>query len=128
MLDNLKFPQMSGRVTFVQHMVASMLRMKPIVAVREGRLEPADKVRTRQKALDRLVALVAEEYGDVPVHLAIMHARAPETAQKLLELARSRLQVVSEMVTPLSTSVAVHLGPGTTGIVAYPATASGGEG
>ncbi len=89
MLDNLKFPQMSGRVTFVQHMVASMLRMKPIVAVREGRLEPADK---------------------------------------LLELARSRLQVVSEMVTPLSTSVAVHLGPGTTGIVAYPATASGGEG
>lgn len=122
MLDNLKFAQMSGRVTFVQQMLASMLRMKPIIAVRDGELVPADRVRTKARAMDRMVQLVADEYGHGPVHLAIMHARAPATAQQLLALARERLDVVSEMVTSLATSVAVHLGPGTVGIVAYPAT------
>ncbi len=121
MLDNLKFAQMSGRVTFVQQMVASMLRMKPIVAVRDGELVPADRVRTRGRAMQRMVQLVANEYKDRPVHVAIMHARAPESAQQLLTLARQHLNIVSEMVTTLATSVAVHLGPGTTGIVAYPA-------
>ncbi len=121
MLDNLKFAQMSGRVTFVQQMVASMLRMKPIIAVKEGELVPAERVRTRARALERMVGLVADEYGDRPVHIAVMHARAPETARRLLDLARSRLTIVSEMITSLATSVAVHLGPGTTGIVAYPA-------
>lgn len=121
MLDNLKFPQMSGRVTFVQQAVASMLRLKMIVAVRAGRLVPTDKVRTRHRALERLVQLVAEEYGQRPLHIASMHAKAPETMQRLLALARQRLNVVSEITTSLATSVAVHLGPGTVGIVAYPA-------
>ncbi len=121
MLDNLKFPQMSGRVTFVQQVVASMLRLKMIVAVRAGHLVPTDKVRTRQRALDRLVQLVAEEYDRRPLHIGSMHAKAPETMQRLLNLARKRLNVVSEITTSLATSVAVHLGPGTVGIVAYPA-------
>lgn len=121
MLDNLKFAQMSGRVTFVQQMMASMLRMKPIIAVKDGELVPAERVRTRARALEHMVGLVADEYGDRPVHIAIMHAKAPETARRLLDLARSRLTVVSEMITGLAISVAVHLGPGTTGIVAYPA-------
>ncbi len=121
MLDNLKFAQMSGRVTFVQQMAASLLRLKPIVAVRKGYLEPADKVRTVKRALGRLVSLVADEYGDRPVHVAVMHAQAPERAKELLELARDRLDVVDEMVTPLATSIAVHFGPGTVGIVSYPA-------
>ncbi len=121
MLDNLKFAQMSGRVTFVQHMAASLLRLKPIVAVREGRLEQADKVRTLRRALERLVGRVAEEYGSVPVHVAVMHARVPERATALLRLAEARLRVADKMVTPLATSIAVHFGPGTVGIVAYPA-------
>ncbi len=128
MLDNLRFAQMSGRVTFVQHMMASMLRLKPIVTVRDGILEPVDRVRTRQRALERLVALVAEEYGHGPVHVAVVHARAPETAQRLLALAQERLSLASHMVTPLSTAVAVHLGPGTVGIVAYPADQGGHTG
>lgn len=121
MLDNLKFAQMSGRVTFVQQMVASMLRMKPIVAVREGELVPAARVRTRGRALERMVEQVASEYGDRPLHVAVMHARAPENARQLWEIVRARLRVATEMTTGLATSVAVHLGPGTTGIVAYPA-------
>ncbi len=122
MLDNLKFAQMSGRVTFVQQMVASMLRVKPIVAVRDGLLQPADRVRTRQKALDRLVDLVAAEYGEVPVHVALVHARAPETVAQLAARVRERLNARTLWHASLSTAVAVHLGPGTVGIVAYPAT------
>ena len=120
MLDNLKFPQMSGRITFVQHMVASMLRMKPLITVEDGLLVPVERVRTRARAMQRMADLVAEEFGDRPVRLAIAHARSPETAQQLLAMARERLNVVADMVLPLAISIAVHFGPGALGIVVCP--------
>ncbi len=120
MLDNLKFPQMSGRITFVQHMVASMLRMKPLITVEDGLLVPVERVRTRTRAMQRMADLVAEEFGDRPVRLAIAHARSPETAQQLLAMARERLNVVADMVLPLAISIAVHFGPGALGIVVCP--------
>lgn len=121
-LDNLKFAQMSGRVTFVQHMVASMLRLKPIVGVKDGLLVPVDRVRTRRVAIERLVGLVADEYGEHPLHVAVVHAKAVDAAQALLEQAQKRLRVISHFMADLSPAVAVHLGPGTVGIVAYPET------
>ncbi len=120
MLDNLKFPQMSGRITFVQHMVASMLRMKPLITVVNGELMPVERVRTRTRAFQRMVDLVAEEFGSRPVRLAIAHARSPETAQQLLTMASERLNTVTQMVLPLAISIAVHFGPGALGIVVCP--------
>jgi len=122
MLDDLKFAQMSGRVGAVQQIAASVLRLKPIIAVENGLLVPLDRVRTHKRAVQRLITAVAEGCGRQPVHLAVVHARALANAQHLLALARERLDVRNAFVTPLSTSVAVHLGPGTLGLVAYPAT------
>lgn len=128
MLDNLKFAQMSGRVTAIQHVVASVLRLKPIIAVRDGLLAPVDRVRTHQRALLRLVSLLREEHGARPVHVAVVHAQAPEHATRLLDLVQEQMHVRTALVTTLSVSVAAHLGPGTLGIVAYPVMQGDGNG
>ena len=120
-LDSLEYARLSGRVRAAQALAASLLRIKPIVELHEGFLDIVDKVRTRSRALEALVQRVKAKIGDRPVHLAVVHARAPQAATWLKERARQLFQVRELITTNLSIAVTVHLGPGTAGLVAYPA-------
>ena len=119
-VDNLEFARLSGRVNALQSMLSSVLRIKPIIVLRDGLLFAADKVRTRQRALEHIVESVRERVGDQKVMLAIVHAADPETARSLVESAKARFNVKEIIMTDLSIPVAAHLGPGAVGIVAYP--------
>jgi fatty acid-binding protein DegV len=96
------------------------LKIKPIILLRDGLLFAADKVRTRQKALDHILEAVRETMGNQKLNLAIVHAADPETARGLVEKARTLFNINELIMTDLSIPVAAHLGPGTVGIVAYP--------
>jgi len=119
-LDNLKFAQMSGRVGALAAMLTSLLKIKPLLRVHDGMFEMSEKVRTRKRAVDRMVALMKERIGDRLANVAVIHAEAPEAASALLERVRSEFRVKELFVEKLSIGVAVHLGPGTLGLVAYP--------
>ena len=120
MLDNLKFAQMSGRVGTLAATFSSLLRVKPVLFVRDGMLELGERVRTRTRALDRLVALVKGRIGDELANIVVVHAEVPEHAAALVERVRSEFRVGELFVTSLSIGLAVHLGPGTVGLVACP--------
>jgi len=116
----LKYLQRSGRVGKLAGALASLLSVKPIIKVEDGLLEAFEKVRTRGKALDRLVELTAQAVGTTePVKLAIAHAEAHEEAEAL----RARLEETfncDEMhVVDLACSLTVHGGPGIIGIISY---------
>ncbi len=117
--DNLKYAVMSGRISAIGSVVASLLDIKPIIELIEGELIPGERVRTRKKAIKRMVAQVRQSVEDRPVRVAAVHAQAPEEAAKLLDEARRQLNAIQAITTTLATSVAVHLGPGTIGLVAY---------
>lgn len=119
-LDNLEFAFLSGRITAMQKTLSSLLNVKPIVVLRDGLLEIGDKVRTRQKALDRILTTVAERIGDHPAHVAVVHAADPTTAQVLCDRIREMVRIKDLIVTDLSIPVAANLGPGAIGIVAFP--------
>jgi len=119
-VDNLEFAQLSGRVNSLQTTISSMLRIKPIIMLRDGLLFAGEKVRTRQKALDRILDCVRERVGQQKIMLAVVHAADPETAQMLVERAKLLFNISESIVTDLSIPVAAHLGPGTVGIVAIP--------
>lgn len=120
-VENLEFSRLSGRINAFQSGLASLLKINPIIELRDGLLYMAQKVRTRQYAMDKIVEDVKNQIGDRKSHLAIVHAACPETAQTLVEKIRSRIPVHGDIViTELSIPVAAHLGPGTIGIVAYP--------
>jgi fatty acid-binding protein DegV len=107
-------------VNALQSTLSSMLKIKPIIQLRDGLLLAGEKVRTRQKALDRILDCVRERVGMKRVYLAVVHAADPETAQLMVEKARRMFNIKELIVTDLSIPVAAHLGPGTIGIVAIP--------
>jgi DegV family protein with EDD domain len=118
-LDDLRFARLSGRVGMAQATLASLLQIKPLLTVQEGRLLIVKRLRSQAQVLRALVDSVAESAGKAPVHLSIVHAQAPETAQEVLRAMQERVQAVEVAIAELSIGIAVHLGPGTVGAVAY---------
>ena len=119
--ENLKYLQMSGRVTNVQAVIGSMLSLKPIITLQEGTLHPAARIRTRAKAIEYMLHLTKEKVADRPTHLAIVHAEAPREAQILMDRARQMFNIRESFVDDLATSLAVHFGPGCLGVISYDA-------
>lgn len=120
-LDTLAYARMSGRVGTMQAALASVLNVKPIAELQDGLLNMTEKVRTRKASLERLVAMIKSEYGDRPVMMTILHARDPQAGQDLLEQARAQFNIKELFLVDLSISLAANFGPGTVGIVVFPA-------
>ncbi len=119
-VDNLEFAHLSGRVNSLQSALSSLLNIKPVIVLRDGLLQMAEKVRTRQKALDRILENARERMGGRKVVMAIVHAADPAMAHEVVEKARRLFNIKEVIITDLSIPVAAHLGPGTIGIIAYP--------
>ena len=119
-LDRLDYARMSGRVGTLQAALASALNVKPIVVLKDGMLQMAERVRTRGRAIDRLLEILHDRFGKEAVNVAVVHARDPQSAQSLLERARKLFNVRELITTELAVSVAANLGPGTVGLIIYP--------
>lgn len=119
-LDTLDYARLNGRVGAIQAVMASLLRVKPIVVLKDGVLEIVEKVRTRQASFDRLLEMVKEAVGEKRVDMTIVHARDLYSAQQLMARAQELFNIRELFLADLSISVAANLGPGTVGIVFQP--------
>jgi DegV family protein with EDD domain len=119
-LDTLEFARLSGRVRTLQAALASILNLKPVVILRDGVLDMADRVRTRRRSLERVLEMLDARFGGQLINAAVVHAQDLPTGQELLEMVRLRFHCQQLILTELSISVAANLGPGTVGVVAYP--------
>ena len=116
-LETLEFLRRGGRIGGAAAFVGSLLDMKPILDLRDGRVEPMERVRTKRKAVDRVLEIiVARATGKSPIRLATLHANAPGEAAALLEKCQQRLGAVEAILCEVSPTVAVHTGPGTVGL------------
>jgi len=116
----LKYVQLSGRIGALGATLASVLNIKPIIILRDGQLFADERVRTRKRALNRMVEMIKEQLGDSPARVAVAHSQSPDDANTLVELTAQALNCDKVWISSLSTSLSAHLGPGTVGIVAYP--------
>lgn len=113
-IETLEFLRRGGRMGGAQAYLGTLLNIKPVLEIREGRIEAVEKVRTRQKALQRLLDMVTERLkGKTHIRLAVTHANSEEEASTLLEKARARLDPVETVCCPLSPVLGTHAGPGT---------------
>ena len=120
-LDNLEYARRSGRVGMLSAALASILNVKPIVVLKDGVLDMVEKVRTRKASLNRVLEMGKEAFGDRLVNLGVVHARDPESAMNLLGEAKKLFNHKDVVQSDLSVSLAINLGPGTVGLVLYPA-------
>jgi DegV family protein with EDD domain len=118
-LDTLEFLRRSGRLTRFQASLGSVLQFKPILTMNAGEFE-MERVRTRSRALARVVELV-EELAPLE-ELTLVHTHAPEAALHLWQDARHLFPTdgrpMSAEVTPV---IGAHIGPGAVGFVAVTA-------
>ncbi len=116
-VDTLEFLHRGGRIGGAQRFIGSALNLKPILALKDGKVEGVDRIRTKRKAHDRILELVSEQVkGQNHLHLAALHANAFEDAETLIERAAATLAPVETMITEVSPVVGTHAGPGTVGL------------
>lgn len=112
-LDTLEYLKRGGRISGAQAAFGSILSVKPIITIVDGVVETADKPRTRGRARQRVIELLAAE----PVERAwVLHSQAPDIGSFADELAMalglSRDAISMSLIGP---SVAPHVGPGAYG-------------
>jgi DegV family protein with EDD domain len=116
-VDTLEYLRRGGRIGGAQAMLGSALNLKPLLELRDGRIESIEKVRTKGKAINRMIELVIERAdGRNPVRLATLHANAEAEAKSALEAAAARLNPVEQILASVSPVIGSHAGPGTVGL------------
>ncbi|HET6846049.1 MAG TPA: DegV family protein, partial [Anaerolineales bacterium] len=116
-VETLEFLHRGGRIGGAARFIGSALNLKPILVLRDGRIEAEDRVRTKSKAVDRVLELVTKAVaGQANIRLATVHANAEAEATELLDRAARIVNPVEKVVTSLSPVVGAHTGPGTVGL------------
>lgn len=116
-VDTLEFLYRGGRIGGGARFLGTALNIKPILELRDGRVEAVERVRTRKRSLARLIELVEERTrGKRPLHLATLHANALSEATELLKTASETLGAVECLLSEVSPAVGTHTGPGTVGL------------
>lgn len=118
-VDNLEFARLSGRISALQGALVSLLRIKPIIVLKDGLLNMSERVRTRLRSLERIVEIVHDRVDQRNLTVAVVHAADPDTAHILYERVMRLFNVKEIVITELAIPVAANLGPGTVGIAAY---------
>lgn len=116
-VDTLEFLHRGGRIGGGARFMGTALNIKPILELRDGKVEALERVRTQTKRLNRLIELVEGQVnGRTPLRLASLNANVPEDARALLEVAAARLGAIEKIESELSPAIGTHAGPGTIGL------------
>ncbi|KGG80581.1 DegV family protein [Caloranaerobacter azorensis] len=113
-VDDLEYLYRGGRVSRTAAFVGSLLNIKPILDVEDGKLIPIEKVRGRKKVLKRMIEIMEERGVDLSNQvIGINHGDDLEGAKKLEEMIRERFGCKKFVVNIIGCAIGAHSGPGT---------------
>lgn len=116
-VDTLEFMRRGGRIGGAAAFLGAALNMKPLLTLHEGKVEALDKVRTKGKAVDRMLDLIEQQIGSRrPLRIGTLQAAAEEEAKALLERAKKRFHPEETVFSEVSPVIGTHVGPGTVGL------------
>ncbi|TMF39317.1 MAG: DegV family protein [Chloroflexi bacterium] len=115
LLDTLRYVEMGGRLSRAQAMIGTMLDLKPLLLVADREIKSVDRVRTRSRAIPRMIEFFRTE---MPVEtLAVMHAQAPGDAEQIARELRRELPDMEIPVGQIGCVLGTHTGPKALGLV-----------
>ena len=110
LLETLEYLQRGGRIGRAQAFLGSLLHIRPILTVREGEVHPLERVRARQRGLERLCQLAAE--CGPPQQVGICHSTTPDDALALAERIQPALAGGRLIQARFGPVLGTHVGPG----------------
>ncbi len=115
--ETLTYLERSAQLGAAQSVLGSMLGIKAMLTMEEGRLIPLEKVQSREDVVDKLYDFVAE-FAHIE-KVGIVQHRYEQTQELFLERLKSGLPKLPPRLLPYPPSLAVHLGPSIMGVVVY---------
>jgi DegV family protein with EDD domain len=120
-VNTLEFLYRGGRIGGAAAFMGHLLNLKPLLELREGKIEAVEKVRTLSKTIDRLLDLVEAKLKNQngPIRLCAIHGNVPDQAEELLNRAVQRFHsssVSDAVISSVSPVIGTHAGPGVLGL------------
>ncbi len=119
-VDTLEYLRRGGRIGGARALLGSVLNIKPVLQVADGRIEPHDRVRTYQRALDRIASEVIAATGETGrrARVVLGHADRLADCRGLADRVREHCEGEPEII-DIGPIVGCHAGPGTIGLSFY---------
>ncbi len=120
-VDTLEYLQRGGRIGGAAALLGTMLKIKPLLHIANGRIEPLEKVRIKQKAVQRMLGLMQEQFGhETEIWCAVTHTNCPGEASELEQTVRSQFNCRQMLSADAGPTIGTHVGPGVLAMAACP--------
>lgn len=116
LVDTLEYLAKGGRIGGATALLGSVLKIKPILILSDGRVDQFEKERTQKHAMMRLIELVKSQASrNGNPYISIMHAAIPELAQEFADILCKEFNIKSIPILDVPPVIVVHGGPGILG-------------
>ncbi|MBN1366433.1 MAG: DegV family protein [Dehalococcoidales bacterium] len=119
LLDTIRHVYRSGRIPKVASQIGSFLKVKPVLSINQqsGGLVHFNGIeRSHQNGIQRIIRIMKDDVGSNPVRVAVMHAYAPDEAEKLKDIIKSEFECRELWVTEFSPLMGYAIGTGAVGM------------
>ncbi|MHB9031652.1 MAG: DegV family protein [Anaerolineae bacterium] len=124
--ETLEYLYKGGRIGGAAALVGSILQMKPLLVFKDGKIDAFERVRSLNRAMARMVEVMAEWMGtSEPMRAVVMQSNCEERAMQTMELLKKTLNVAAIEMQLLTPVIGAHAGPGTIGICCCPVAVCG---
>jgi DegV family protein with EDD domain len=118
-IPTLKYLHRGGRVGVAAALLATALKINPVLCLAGGHIEPIARPRTRSRAVRVVLAEMERRIGDRPLHAAVFHADVAGEAEAFRQAIAERFRCVELYVTSMTPVMGAHTGPGILGAAFY---------
>ncbi len=120
-VDTLEYLAKGGRIGNAKAFMGTLIKIKPLLILENGAIEPCEQIRSKGKALARMLELIEEKLAGqgTQAHVAIAHGMALDEALAFRKEVAARLGCAEPSISEVSAAIGAHTGPGVVALAAY---------